>query len=132
MFAYVVRRVLSTVPVMAVVALFVFALLHLSPGDPAAIIAGDTATPADIARIHQALDDPAANAEGECDFLFRLDLPRQDDCPAQTDLFDHDGADGTRGRRLLGDLALAARERHDERGRNDSREQQMGQMPGAG
>ncbi len=30
-------------------------LLHLSPGDPAAIIAGDTATPADIARIHQAL-----------------------------------------------------------------------------
>ena len=35
--------------------MFVFALLHLSPGDPAAIIAGDTATPADIARIHQAL-----------------------------------------------------------------------------
>jgi peptide/nickel transport system permease protein len=53
--AYVIRRVLSTVPVMAVVALFVFGLLHLSPGDPAAIIAGDTATPADIARIHQAL-----------------------------------------------------------------------------
>ncbi len=55
MFAYIVRRILSTVPVMAVVALFVFALLHLSPGDPAAIIAGDTATPDDIARIHQAL-----------------------------------------------------------------------------
>jgi peptide/nickel transport system permease protein len=54
-FAYIVRRILSTVPVMAVVALFVFALLHLSPGDPAAIIAGDTATPSDIARIHQAL-----------------------------------------------------------------------------
>src|SRR5215472_1622086 len=60
MFAYIVRRILSTVPVMAVVALFVFGLLHLSPGDPAAIIAGDTATPADIARIHKALglDDP--------------------------------------------------------------------------
>ena len=55
MFAYIVRRILSTIPVMAVVAMFVFALLHLSPGDPAAIIAGDTATPADIARIHQAL-----------------------------------------------------------------------------
>ena len=55
MYAYLVRRILATVPVMAVVALFVFALLHLSPGDPAAIIAGDTATPADIARIHQAL-----------------------------------------------------------------------------
>ena len=55
MLAYVVRRILATIPVMAVVALFVFCLLHLSPGDPAAIIAGDTATPADIARIHQAL-----------------------------------------------------------------------------
>jgi peptide/nickel transport system permease protein len=55
LYAYLVRRILATFPVMAVVALFVFALLHLSPGDPAAIIAGDTATPADIARIHQAL-----------------------------------------------------------------------------
>lgn len=55
MFAYIVRRVLATIPVMIVVALFVFALLHLSPGDPAAIIAGDTATPADIARIRAAL-----------------------------------------------------------------------------
>ncbi len=55
MFAYLVRRILATVPVMAVVAVFVFALLHLSPGDPAAIIAGDTASPSDIARIHQAL-----------------------------------------------------------------------------
>jgi peptide/nickel transport system permease protein len=55
MFAYVVRRILATVPTMIVVALFVFALLHLSPGDPAAIIAGDTASPADIARIHAQL-----------------------------------------------------------------------------
>ncbi|MGH7060430.1 MAG: ABC transporter permease [Stellaceae bacterium] len=55
MLAYVVRRVLATIPVMVVVALFVFALLHLSPGDPAAIIAGDTATTADIARIRMAL-----------------------------------------------------------------------------
>src|SRR5271166_1636040 len=45
---------------MAVVALFVFSLLHLSPGDPAVIIAGDTATLADIARIRAALglDEP--------------------------------------------------------------------------
>ncbi|HUC12140.1 MAG TPA: ABC transporter permease [Stellaceae bacterium] len=55
MLVYIVRRVLSTIPVMVVVALFVFCLLHLSPGDPAAIIAGDSASPADIARIHQAL-----------------------------------------------------------------------------
>ena len=45
---------------MAVVALFVFSLLHLSPGDPAVIIAGDTATLDDIARIRQklGLDQP--------------------------------------------------------------------------
>ena len=55
MFAYIVRRILATIPVMAVVAVFVFALLHLSPGDPAAIIAGDTATEADIAGIRAKL-----------------------------------------------------------------------------
>jgi len=45
---------------MVVVALFVFALLHLSPGDPAAVIAGDYASPADVERIrHQlGLDAP--------------------------------------------------------------------------
>src|SRR3984893_1966515 len=60
MFAYIVRRILATIPVMAVVAIFVFALLYLSPGDPAAIIAGDTATVDDIARIraHLGLDQP--------------------------------------------------------------------------
>src|SRR6266480_4691437 len=60
MFAYVVRRILATIPVMVVVALFVFSLLHLSPGDPAVIIAGDTATLDDIARIRQklGLDEP--------------------------------------------------------------------------
>ena len=60
MFAYIIRRILATIPVMAVVAVFVFALLYLSPGDPAAIIAGDTATVDDIARIraHLGLDRP--------------------------------------------------------------------------
>jgi len=55
MFAYIVRRILATIPVMAVVAIFVFALLYLSPGDPAAIIAGDTATVEDILRIRAKL-----------------------------------------------------------------------------
>jgi peptide/nickel transport system permease protein len=47
-------------PVMAVVAVFVFLLLHLAPGDPAAIIAGDNATEANIAAIRQrlGLDEP--------------------------------------------------------------------------
>jgi peptide/nickel transport system permease protein len=58
--AYVIRRLLATIPVMAVVALFVFSLLYIAPGDPAAVIAGDLATADDIARIHQklGLDEP--------------------------------------------------------------------------
>ena len=55
MFAYIVRRVLATIPVMAVVALFVFSLLYIAPGDPAAIIAGDQASPADVERIRVSL-----------------------------------------------------------------------------
>ncbi len=55
MLAYISRRVLATIPVMAIVALFVFSLLYIAPGDPAAIIAGDQATPDDIARIRASL-----------------------------------------------------------------------------
>lgn len=60
MIAYVIRRMLSTVVVMAVVAFVVFSLLYLTPGDPAAVIAGDIATDEDIHRIHErlGLDDP--------------------------------------------------------------------------
>ncbi|TDM81336.1 peptide ABC transporter, partial [Lactobacillus crispatus] len=49
------RRILATLPVMAIVALFVFSLLHLAPGDPAVVIAGDQASPADVERIRQSL-----------------------------------------------------------------------------
>jgi peptide/nickel transport system permease protein len=57
---YVLRRILATIPVMGVVAMFVFLLLHLAPGDPATLIAGDFATAEDIARIHKqlGLDQP--------------------------------------------------------------------------
>ena len=60
MFAYVIRRLLATIPVMGVVAIFVFSLLYITPGDPAAVIAGDIATADDIARIHHqlGLDEP--------------------------------------------------------------------------
>ena len=60
MIAYIVRRLFSTLVVMAVVAFVVFSLLYLTPGDPAAVIAGDIATSEDIQRIHQrlGLDDP--------------------------------------------------------------------------
>ncbi|MGJ4950567.1 ABC transporter permease [Bradyrhizobium sp. HKCCYLS20291] len=60
MLAYALRRVLSTLPVMAIVALFVFSLLYIAPGDPAVIIAGDQASPADVERIRAnlGLDQP--------------------------------------------------------------------------
>jgi peptide/nickel transport system permease protein len=60
MLAYVTRRLLSTIVVMAIVGVFVFLLLHLSPGDPAAIIAGDNATPEQIDGIRRklGLEDP--------------------------------------------------------------------------
>jgi peptide/nickel transport system permease protein len=55
MTAYLVRRLLATIPVMMVVAVVVFSLIHLAPGDPAAIIAGDNATSAQIAAIREQL-----------------------------------------------------------------------------
>ena len=60
MFAYVVRRLLATIVVMAVGALVVVLLLYLTPGDPAAILAGDAATSDDIRRIREklGLDEP--------------------------------------------------------------------------
>ena len=60
MIVYIVRRLGATFIVMAVVALFVFSLLFLTPGDPAAVIAGDIATADDIQHIRAALglDEP--------------------------------------------------------------------------
>ena len=55
MYLYILKRVLSTIPVMIIVALFVFLMLRLAPGDPAAVIAGDYATAEDVARIREQL-----------------------------------------------------------------------------
>src|SRR5262249_55946415 len=67
MLSYVIRRIAATVPVMMVVALFVFSLLYIAPGDPAAVIAGDQATRADVERIRQGLglDRPSLIRFGE-------------------------------------------------------------------
>ena len=72
MLTYILRRVLATFPVMLFVAVFVFSLLYLTPGDPAAIIAGDQATPEDIARIRESLnlDQPFLVRFGE--WILRL------------------------------------------------------------
>jgi peptide/nickel transport system permease protein len=60
MLAYIVRRLLATLPVMGIVAVVVFAILRLTPGDPAAIIAGDEATTEQLEAIRQnlGLDQP--------------------------------------------------------------------------
>src|ERR1700759_2166280 len=55
MLGYLLRRVLATIPVMAVVALFVFLLLRLTPGDPAAVLGGDNATRKQVERIRISL-----------------------------------------------------------------------------
>ena len=52
---YLLQRLIATLPVMAVVAILVFLLIHISPGDPAALIAGDFATGDDIAKLRIAL-----------------------------------------------------------------------------
>lgn len=55
MFYFILKRLAATIPVMGFVALFVFMLLHLTPGDPAGVIAGQDATAEDIARIRTTL-----------------------------------------------------------------------------
>lgn len=60
MITYITRRLLATLPVIVMVAIVIFAILRLTPGDPAAIIAGDDATAAQLEQIRQTmgLDQP--------------------------------------------------------------------------
>jgi peptide/nickel transport system permease protein len=57
---YVVRRLLQMIPVVAGVTVLVFFMIHLVPGDPAATILGNQATPARVAAVRHAwgLDKP--------------------------------------------------------------------------
>jgi peptide/nickel transport system permease protein len=52
---YLLKRILAIIPVLGIVAVIVFLLLHLSPGDPAALIAGDTASSQDVERVRELL-----------------------------------------------------------------------------
>ena len=77
MLAHIVRRIVATIPVMAIVALFVFSLLYIAPGDPAAVIAGDQASPEDIEkiRIGLGLDRPFLVRFGEWSWsILQFDL----------------------------------------------------------
>jgi peptide/nickel transport system permease protein len=55
MWSFLARRVAATLPVMLIVAVLVFLMLRLTPGDPAAILAGDAASTDQIARIRASL-----------------------------------------------------------------------------
>jgi peptide/nickel transport system permease protein len=55
MFRFLLQRLLATIPVLLVVAVAVFLLLRLTPGDPAAVIAGDSATSEQIEQIRAGL-----------------------------------------------------------------------------
>jgi peptide/nickel transport system permease protein len=57
---YLFHRLLALLPVLLVVSVVVFCLIHLAPGDPALVILGNDASPADIAAMRQqmGLDRP--------------------------------------------------------------------------
>lgn len=55
MLNFLIRRVLAVLPVLTVVAVIVFMMLRMTPGDPAAVIAGDGASADDIARVRSEL-----------------------------------------------------------------------------
>jgi len=52
---FIARRLFATIPVIGMVAIFVFLMLRLTPGDPAAVIAGDYANNQQIDEIREKL-----------------------------------------------------------------------------
>ena len=48
MFRYIVGRLLSAIPIVLLVAVFIFSLVYLTPGDPAVLLAGDNARPEQV------------------------------------------------------------------------------------
>ena len=60
MLTYILRRIVLLIPVILIVGLVVFTLVHLTPGDPAAVILGDQATPEQVDELREklGLNDP--------------------------------------------------------------------------
>ena len=52
---YVLGRLAAAVPTLMIVAIFIFGLVHIAPGDPALLIAGDNANPEQVDRIRERL-----------------------------------------------------------------------------
>lgn len=55
MYAFLARRLAATIPVLLIVSVLVFLMLRLTPGDPAAVLAGDAASTEQIAQIRTGL-----------------------------------------------------------------------------
>jgi len=55
MFKYIIKRLISTIPVLLGITLFLFFILRALPGDPAQVIAGDLATETEVEMIRQQL-----------------------------------------------------------------------------
>ncbi|MCW1929275.1 ABC transporter permease [Bhargavaea beijingensis] len=53
--AYILKRLLSMIPVLLIVAIFVFFLIHMIPGDPAAVMLGPEATPEEVESLKEEL-----------------------------------------------------------------------------
>lgn len=73
MFKFIVRRIAQTIPVVIGVTILVFSLMHLIPGDPAQIIAGESAQPEQIEQMRErlGLNDPIPVQYGK--FLANID-----------------------------------------------------------
>jgi len=72
MIGYLARRIAATIPVLVAVALMIFLLLRLTPGDPAAVIAGEDARPEQLAKIREHLGLSAPLHEQFLSWVLRL------------------------------------------------------------
>lgn len=55
MIGYILRRIIDTIPVLLVVVVVVFGIVHLTPGDPARVMLGDLATESEVEQLREAL-----------------------------------------------------------------------------
>ncbi|MED3549905.1 ABC transporter permease [Cytobacillus praedii] len=52
---YILKRLLSLIPVLFVVAVVVFLIIHITPGDPASVMLGPEASPREVAELREEL-----------------------------------------------------------------------------